>query len=228
MGRGSSKSGGGGNSKSKITTQQGQTIDLDSPLVYGKLDNAISAAQRSVLETQETKKLKSIHEHAIVVDAQGNQITPEMHGSSRGMRIPVGVMNTPDGIFTHNHPRGGKDEKDLIGGTFSGADLNTFATSGIKTIRASAAEGTYSMSKGPKFNSSAFQAFAKSAERKSTAKFKANDMALAQDMYAKKIDYNTYKAQRAKAFNNMLVDFHNTLLAGQGQYGYTYTLEVRK
>lgn len=232
MGRGSSKANGGGSglmAVTTVTTQDGTVLDLsENPLVYGTNDAAVTGALRNAIEAQETKRLPMVTEYGLVLDGNGNPIGSERHGGKNSVRIPTWTLNSDQAAaFTHNHPRG-KGEKGLLGGTFSDADLDGFSREKVKTYRASAAEGTYSITKTAGFNGRAFNSFQNNLNRQCEAQHNQRHSQLKKDLRSGKIDYNTYRQGHANSFNKMLVDLHNGLLAGQSQYGYTYTLEARK
>ena len=227
MGRGSSKTGakgGGAFTKTSVTVQSGDEITLDQPLVYGAKDPAISGAVRKAVEAQEQKRLSAKSEYGYMVDKNGNPIGTEVHGGKGSVHMPYGTFQTPGGTFTHNHPRG-KGEEGYLGGTFSPADMKTFADNKFWTIRASAAEGTYSMSKTLKFDHAGFKSYVASVDKTANAKCGATIKALNAAVKGGKIKYSEYLKSYRNAFNTFLVDVHNGYLAGQKKYGYTYTLE---
>lgn len=228
MGRGSSKStGGGGKSVTSVTTQDGTVLNLSkTPLVYGSNDPYVTGAQRSGTEAQEQKRLTAKIEYGVMYDKNGNVVQQEFKGGKGSVGVPHTVINTPGGVFTHNHPRG-KGEEGQLGGTFSSADLRTFENNRFMTIRASAAEGTYSLSKTLNFNKQGFTNYVKSVQSQAKAKQKAANNQLGNDWGSGKINYKQYLQARTNVFNTFLIDVHNGLLAGQKQYGYSYTLEAR-
>ena len=233
MGRGSSKAGGGGGKTvTSVVAQSGATIDLTSiPLTYGKKDPTMSKAQRKTIEAFEAKRVDRAVEYVMIVDAQGNSTIPysagDIKGRSGSCNVNPAFFNGGE-VLSHNHPRAGKNEKELLGGTFSEADLSTFAKHGsMKTIRATAAEGTYSMSKGAGFDAKGFAAFAKQTDATHYKAYKNTANQLASDFNSGKITYSAYTKGNNKAFNKMLVDLHNAYLNGQKTYDYTYTLEKR-
>ena len=230
MGRGSSKSGGGGGAVTQVMSQQGVMIDLsDNPLTYGSNDPTMSKAQRATVEAFEAKRVKQKIEYAMLVDSDGNSTVPYSAGDIKGKS--GSVMISPQfwqgaEVLTHNHPRAGKNDSGTLGGTFSEADLRQFSVhSQCKTIRATAAEGTYSMSKKSNFNQSGFDAYVKKCSKAREKQCKAVRTQVQNDYSAKKINASTAKTIFTNAFNAMLVGLHNDFLAGQGAYGYTYTLE---
>jgi len=234
MAKSESKAGGGGRMAAvSVVVQSGDKIDLsETPLVYGNNDPAIRGTARQAVEAQETKRLSAKSEYAIVLDENGNQIVPESHGS-KGKVVVNGLSQAT--IMTHNHPRG-KNEEGTLGGTFSNKDCLRFSEkTRLQTMRASAAEGTYSITKGKGFDADGFRKYSSSieanrrADLKKATKVHANRIQAEYD--AGKIDYATATKQLRslcnKEFNKYLVAVHNDYLAGQKQYGYSYTLERR-
>ena len=236
MAKGASKGngrGGGLTMVKSVVTQSGDTIDLsETPLIYGNNDQAIQGLARQTVEAQETKRLSAKSEYAIVLDENGNQIAGESHGTKG--RVVVNGLNEAT-IMTHNHPRG-KGEEGTLGGTFSYKDcLRLSEKPRLQTMRASAAEGTYSISKGKNFDADGFRRYAEKINTDRRATLNASNAAHAKRIQAEydagKIDYTVankqLKALCAKEFNKYLVAVHNDMLAGQKQYGYNYTLERR-
>lgn len=176
------------------------------------------------MEAQEKKRSTAKIEYAMSVDANGNVIN-EVKGGRSSCRIPISME--PDGsVFTHNHPRS-KGDEGMLGGTFSNADLQNFASYGAKTYRASAAEGTYSITKSADFNANAFKAFVVRTDRQIMGDCNTRIGKYVTDYKARKISYNDYLQGRRTEFNKAMVELHNAYLAGQKSYGYTYTLEER-
>lgn len=231
MGRGSSKAGGGSGGGTMVVTQvmddDGSMIDLASmPLTYGPKDAALTGNARKSIEAFEDRRYKFKSEYGYAVDANGNLIGKEIHGGRGSVRMPFSIMAQAQ-AFSHNHPRG-KGEAGTLGGTFSGDDLRTFeARSNIKTFRATAKEGTYSISKGSNFNGKGFTSMVSSIERKHMGQLKAQNRALYSDAINKRITAKEYYSKCTANFNQALINIHNDLLANQKQYGYTYTLERR-
>lgn len=215
----------GGGGVTSLRGQNGEQIDLtDSPLVYGSKDKTLSAAARKAVEAQEAKRTPYKTEYALAFDENGNPLGAERHGGTGSVNVPVSWEMTPRATLTHNHPRG-KNEEGLIGGTFSPADLNSFSKGRYTTMRASANEGTYSISKTLNFDRDGFTKYQSSLASAANSAHKSRSAKLMQDAVAGKITVKKYVSENAKSFNKMLVDIHNGLIQGQSQYGYKYTLE---
>lgn len=91
-------------------------------------------------------------EHAITVDERG-YVTQYVHGDATS----VGISGRKGEMVYHNHP--GKH-----GGAFSDSDLLVTATDQSRGIVAVAREGTYTFTKGRKFDAAGFYAAVKKAK----------------------------------------------------------------
>lgn len=226
-GRGSSSSNAtrGGIKVKTVITSSGQEVKLTNPLIYGKDDPNLTGERRQIIEEFEKRRGKAKIEYGLILDANGNVIT-ENKGSKSSVKFARSHLDQTKDI-THIHPRG-KGEEGYIGGTFSEADTNMFtAYSNITTMRAKAAEGTYSISKGKNFNGKGFKDYLKDQRKINENKQRMTQKKLAEQYY-KDRDYNKYKQGLSTAFNDFLVDQHNSLLKGAKTYGYDYTLERKK
>ncbi|MBP5304585.1 MAG: hypothetical protein J6Z02_01935 [Lachnospiraceae bacterium] len=222
MGRGSSKAGGGGKTMSMLTLPSGETIDLtESPLTYGEKDSMVSGKVRDVLESFENNRHLAKVEYNRLIDSEGNIIE-----ENKGGKGSVGASNRARlaaDIVTHNHP----GDPEGLGGTFSDKDLSNMVEFGQTTYRATAKEGTYSISKGKGFQGdNLVKAYKVQQAKTFDAAQKAHD-SLHNDYAWSKISYTEYQSGVWKINNKMLVEDHNWLLANQKTYGYTYTLEGR-
>ena len=91
-------------------------------------------------------------EHAITVDEKG-YVTQYVHGD----KVSVGISARKGEMVYHNHP--GKH-----GGSFSDGDLLVTATDQSRGIVAVAREGTYTFTKGKKFDAAGFYSAVKNAK----------------------------------------------------------------
>ena len=91
-------------------------------------------------------------EHAITVDEKG-YVTQYVHGD----KVSVGISGRKGEMVYHNHP--GKH-----GGSFSDGDLLVTATDQSRGVVAVAREGTYTFTKGKKFDAAGFYAAVKNAK----------------------------------------------------------------
>ena len=220
MGRGSSKAS-ARSSVTQATVQNGTLINLPSPLVYGTKDAAVSDTIRPLVDNFETSKKQSKIEYSYCVDANGNVIETR-RGGTTGVRVSNYAANKAE-VISHNHPRGANEY--VLGGTFSDADISFFCKNKVQTFRASAAEGTYSITKSSTFNGRAFNSFVQSTYRALEKTSNQATKAITRDYNNGLINHRTAKRRTERSFNQMLIGMHNALLSNQGTYGYTYTLE---
>lgn len=229
-GRGASAAGsaGGGfvaTATNEVAFPGGETAQFDGELRYGEKDPTLSPTVRQNVEAWEEKRANAKVEYAYSVDADGNPIGPEVRGGKGSVRTPSSYHNTEDATFTHIHPR--EANSGTLGGTFSQGDLINFATKRNTTERAVAREGTYSISKLDNFDQAGFLAYVRNADRNFDREYRTATRQLTSSIRNGSISYDDYLAQNARAFNTALVNLHNAYIAGQQQYGYTYTLEQR-
>ena len=226
-GRGASSRGSTGGTFSKTALGwDGDDIDLSGyPLKYGGKDPHLSGAHRDKIEAFEREKVKRKVENALILDKDGNQ-TYTGRGGKGSVRTPTSAWKE-GGVMTHNHPRSDPTDKGLLGGTFSLADARSFIKNPVKTIRAAASEGTYSMSKTDKFDARGAAAHFSKADATFRTNLKKTGTELANKYRNKEITYSDYLKQHNDAFNKELVALHNTYADGASKYGYTYTLERR-
>lgn len=228
-GRGASSRGSTGGTFSKTALGwDGSEIDLSGyPLKYSGKDPHLAGSQRDKIEAFEREKVKRKVENALILDKNGKELVNK-RGGKGSVGIPIDTWRNGagnDGVMTHNHPRA--DNGGMLGGTFSGADMTMFTGRPMKTMRAAAAEGTYSISKTNKFDASGASAFFKKADRDFTSRVQKNSIDLANKYRNKEISRDEYIKQHTDSFNKELVALHNTYAEGASKYGYTYTLERR-
>lgn len=215
---------GGGVAKGELTLPDGSKIEFDGDLVFGGLDKAVPEAVRKNLDDWETKRYGNKVEFAMAWNADGTPIGKEAKGGKGSVRTPFAFHHTDNSVFTHNHPRG----DGMLGGTFSNGDLRNFTIGGNVTGRATAKEGTYSISKTKNFDAKGFTTYYTNERSKVRKNYENEVNKLGKSYKDSKISYDDYMLGAAKSFNTYLVQQHNVLLKGQKQYGYTYTLEKRK
>ena len=111
-----------------VTTQQGKTVALSTPLVYGEdTGKSISATATAHLDKFYGRIDKQKVEYEIVLDKDGNVIK-----ETRGSKNSVSTKLTRDDwdrvdVATHLHPRNdGFYDSQTIGGTFSTQDIKSF------------------------------------------------------------------------------------------------------
>ena len=214
-------------STTSVTVQNGRTLTLSGPLIYDKNDKAISKNGRSALVAFEQNHLQSQVESVLFTKADGTQVYTNTGGKG-SVAHPV-MVESQATLMTHNHPRAGKYEN-VMGGTFTTADIGTLSrpASTVTTIRASAAEGTYTMSIKPTTDRKQIWRMKRDYGKYTSqvvAKYSAIDSAKYRDYQAGKCTYGQYKSQCNHSMNDMLLDLHNWLRANKKTYGYSYTLE---
>ena len=196
-------------------------IEFTGDLRYYDNDSNFTQEQRTAIDTFENKRVKGKVEYGTAIASDGTVI-----GEKRGGK---GSVSTPkwwerDGaIFSHIHPR----EEGLLGGTFSLGDINVFANGKYGTMRASAKEGTYSMSKLSNFDGEGLKQYARQLnvemDRKADVAYKACAKAIKDGT-----KYEDALKQYYKEINTAFTEWHDGYKAGESKYGYYYTLEKRK
>lgn len=226
-GRGSSSSSGGDGFERKGATSVADgdmgKVDLSgSPLRYGKLDKALDGERRAAVEKFESRYRNAKVENGATFDENGN-ITEQRRGGKGSVKTSIDKYNAAQ-TFSHNHPR----EEGVIGGTFSEADLSNFSTYNVRTVRATAKEGTYSISKGRNFDSKGFREYYRKEYARVVKESNSTLRGLNQRIRSKDISYDKYVKEFKAELNKQLVGLHNALIKGQKSYGYSYTLERGK
>lgn len=199
----------------------GSKIEFEGTLKYDGDDKAVTGTARQTITSWEKKRVKAKIEYGYAVDENGNPLGTEVRGGKGSVRVPLKFHDTENAIFTHVHPRG----DGMLGGTFSSADLRNFSVFKNKTVRATAKEGTYSISKTKNFDVQGFNSYVRKCEREFKTSISTKRTELEQKYRGSKMTWSEYKKESAKNFNSALVDLHNKYSAGQKAYGYTYTLE---
>lgn len=226
-GRGAKSSGGGGGGAAytgdtSIADTSGGVIDLsDTPLIYGDLDSALTGNARTVIEQFENRRYTTKTEYSRFIDSNGN-IIEENHGGRGSVGATMHARQTADAM-SHNHPRGDGG----LGGTFSEGDISNFSRFNQTTYRATAKEGTYSISKTGSFNGKALSRDYDLAVKRMETNLIGNADSVKLQYRTGKISYNQAVTSIQKLNNAFLVEMHNWLLNNQSNYGYTYTLERR-
>lgn len=223
MGKGNSKSGGGSANGISVLKLANETIDLsESPLRYSGEDKAVKGNVRNTIDTWENKRVKNKIEYGTCVDANGNVIE-ERRGGHGSVKVSTRALNQAD-TYSHVHPR----NTGMIGGSFSEKDMENFKTYNVNTYRATAKEGTYSISKSKGFDGNGLYRNYSIACNNNRARAKLEVNYLKKDYLRGGISDKDFIAKGNAINNKMLVANHNWLMANQSKYGYTYTLERRK
>ena len=208
-------------------TQAGNEIDLtENPLKYGSDDPAVTGTMRSNIEAWESKRITNKIEYGQLYKTDGTPLGAERRGGKSGVLFITRLYEQAQ-AWSHTHPRSG-DEEGMLGGTFSKEDLIDFGKNAPPTARAATAEGTYSITRGAKFDETGFRSWLTS-EYENPMKDHSTRMAQATvDCVNGKITYSEWEKAQIQSFNRALVETHNALLANQKKYGYFYTLEKRR
>jgi len=107
--------------------------------------------------------------------------------------------------------------------------LRNFGSSAnMMTYRAVAQEGVYSISKASGFDAAGLNRYYTAENSRIMSQVRADSRALVNDYKQGKISYDEAVKKNRELYNKGFVEMHDVLLAGQKQYGYTYTLERRK
>ena len=213
-------------SRSQVKVQNGNTVTLDKPLQYGVKDQNIPDVVRTVIEPWEKIREKSKLEHLLFTDDAGNVISDARGGKTA---VAINLTRRQEKLvttMTHNHPRA----NNVLGGTFSQADLKAFTNpklTKLRTLRATAAEGTYSISKGANFNNRGFRKDIIREMNKIDSNFDRVRGKAFKEYIGGKTTWADFKTKELELFNGCLVRIHNTLIANQSKYDYTYTLEPK-
>ena len=216
------------NYTTQVDVGNGMIIHLDKPLQYGTVDPAMKNAWKSVqseIERFEKNYYMNDTESALLITDTANDWF--VIGGDKGS-----VHFDPDDFdgkwaLSHNHPAGRR-----IGGTFSHFDINTFTNNPLQLMRATTAEGTYSISKTSSFQSKEFKRAFNSEFNDEWGKQKLEMKKKDAELYTKyvigQMSYEEAENDHYKAFNSYLVDMHNWLSDNQKKYGYNYSLERRQ
>ena len=224
--KGTSGLGGKSSTYTSVLDNDESRIDLtDAPLKYGPDDPGVTGAFRQAAEAFENKRRESKIEFTNLLDENADLIV-ENRGGKNSVRTKVRDMARAV-VFTHSHPR----EVGVLGGTFSYADIANFSQFGLgkmRTYRAAAKEGTYSITRGKNFDGRGLANYFREVERACRREHVNYMMGVRQQAREGKLTQSEYEKVQNASFNRMLVAMHNALLDGQSRYGYSYTLERRK
>lgn len=116
----------------------------DLPAKMNKLYNGNKMSAQHTVSTFRSEHASSNTEHAIIYDDDGF-VSIYKHGGKSSVGWTADELT--GGHLVHNHPSGSN---------FSRADLDTWSTTGIKSITASSTKVDYTVTKGSHFNSSGF------------------------------------------------------------------------
>lgn len=128
----------------------------DLPARMNKLYNGNKMSQEHTLETFREKHAAAKSESAIIMDSNGFVSVYE-HGGSHSVGIDPAKAKGKHVI--HNHPSGSH---------FSGADMEAFASTGVKAVTATGTKATYTVTKTAKFDANGFSKAIANAKTTST------------------------------------------------------------
>lgn len=170
----------GGSAKGSLTLANGERIEFDGELKFGR-DSGVSGAAREQIEKWENKRRSNKIEFAYAVTQQG-EVLGETRGGKKGVVLTKQMKETENSIVTHIHPRGYGD----LGGVFSQADMVSWTRNNMKTMRAVSKEGTYSISKQSNFNSKGFLEMFSEDDNKRRAEYIQRGNKIVSDYKARK------------------------------------------
>lgn len=212
------------------------SLDLPIKLIYGS-DKA-SIIPESIIDFENRRRFNKIEFGILVSD---KKVLEENRGSKGVVYMTVAYYKKAT-VFSHIHPR----NNGIIGGTFSYTDLDNFVEfTNLRTYRAVAREGIYSITKLNNFNSNLAKAYKKYDNKidKETDKLidiekqKLDDLhaflqrqlnigILTQEMSDRIYENakNNYLKKYNSIYNLYLIKSHNWLIKNQKKYGYSYGL----
>ena len=169
----------------------------------------------------EAKSVKRKTEKMTVIDDDGN-ILFEKSGGRGSVRFSIAdAMQMNGKTVTHNHPG-------EFGGTFSGADINVFTKYNLRSIRAVAKEGTYSIETTSKVTSSGSKEFANEFSKRSNAvnqQLKANHSRLSPKVRNGELSVDDANKQLREKRTALCNEQHEFLKNNAEKYGYRYSFE---
>lgn len=213
-GRGSSSSS-SGNPVSDIFGGSGMSADKTTDINLAGLTpidgNKVNG--EATLASVEARSAGLNHEQLYVIDSDGFVVA-----ASDGNAGSVGITartarNLKGNVMTHNHPR---DDSAYSGGPFSYGDISCLKY-GMKEMRASASEGTYSLKAGNKANGAGFAAYMlKNRGEINKGMASASSKIKAQN-------YSSEKALHAAKFNAEMQWLSGWYSQNASKFGYTYS-----
>lgn len=172
------------------------------------VDRVYVDAEKTLRELEQ-KKQELKKEQLQILDDYG-YVTTAYQGTAHSVSVDeYGLKQMRGQIVTHNHPSD-------YGGTFSDVDINSLK-SGMRELRASAAEGTYSLRASQKADP---QSFYKAMVR-SGPKLQEEMRKISKENAQKK--YPSYKAYVKDNRRTQLAVLHDWYAKNAPNHGYTYT-----
>ena len=216
------RSGGSGFSTGTLSTEFGDVDLTNIRLKYGKDDSKVDKVIRDKLEIFEDGYINDKKEFSVTYREDGSQVGKIVTGTEHNV-TPI-INNDRNLTISHIHPRSGVPNE--LGGTFSVADIGVYADySNIKTMRAAAKEGIYSITKGAHFDKQGFVDYFKKEQDKNRLQYRKEIAKIRMQVGSGNISAVEALRLNSRAFNKYLVANHESLLRGRNKYGYDYTLE---
>lgn len=169
----------------------------------------------------EAKTVKRKTEKMTVIDDDGNVVF-EKSGGKGSVSFSRGQAMAMEGkTITHNHPG-------EFGGTFSHADVNVFTKYGLKSIRAVAKEGTYSIEKTQKATPQSGKKFRdeyREIERKGTSALNSLYKKIKSKFMRGEISADSANEQLGDKRTQICNEHHEYIKRVAESYGYRYYYE---
>lgn len=194
-----------------IMAEEGEIIPLNvAGMTPADKGSRFTNAEKT-LKYIESMKMDYSKEQLQVIDRHG-YVTRAFQGDEHSVAVDMETRSYMRGkVVTHNHP-------DTWGGTFSGADISCLRM-GMKELRASAKEGTYSMKA---LRGADPEGFYKAYEKAET-RLNGEMLDIARKMAAKKWDsYERYRYENRKAQIDVI---HRWYGMNAEKHGYQYRFE---
>lgn len=160
------------------------------------------------------------HEQMFIMDDDG-YIVSATDGEKGAVAYTLKALQASRGnVVTHNHPRKGRGESGLDGGTFSVADINTLEL-GMKELRAVGNEGTYSMK--ATRNADPVGLYKALQRDKPTIVRQQKEVAGRVEKSYEQGRFKTKHEAKATSFNQQLGVVHRWFERNSERYGYHYS-----
>lgn len=160
------------------------------------------------------------HEQMFLMNDEG-YILSAVDGEKGSVGITFNaVRNCAGNVMTHNHPRKGRGESGLDGGTFSAADIRTLRL-GMREMRAVGSEGTYCMKATSKANP---EGFYEALYRDRAAIVRRQQEIAGRVEYAyEKGRYKNKHEAKVDSANQQMQEIHRWYGNHAQEYGYNYS-----
>lgn len=187
-------------------------------------NNGKSILTQNALDKCKAVEAKTVNrktEKMTVIDDDGN-VTFEKSGGRGSVRFTTEQAMAMSGkTITHNHPG-------EFGGTFSSADVSVFTEYGLKSIRAVAKEGTYSLEKTENATLKSGREFRSEYQRiesRSTREIKSTYRDLKNQVMSGKMSADAANKQLNDKRTQVCNEHHEYIKRVAESYGYRYYYE---